>query len=102
MYIQRKCCSHKNSNRNFKIALALTFQESFETIKETNESTVGLWGQGEPNEAGPEDCLEIWGFDLVWNDNRCHLNWMGFVVVESSVESARSDFEFQTTVLAVG
>ena len=54
--------------------------EAFETIKETNESTVGLWGQGEPNEAGPEDCLEIWGFDLVWNDNRCHLNWMGFVV----------------------
>ena len=30
--------------------------------------------------AGPEDCLEVWGFDKFLNDNRCHLGWMGFVV----------------------
>lgn len=42
----------------------------------TNE----FWGEGEPNEAGPEDCLEIWGFDKFINDNRCHLDWMGMVV----------------------
>ncbi len=34
----------------------------------------------EPNEAGPEDCLEVWGFDKYLNDNRCHMGWMGFVV----------------------
>ena len=39
-----------------------------------------FWGEGEPNEAGPEDCLEIWGFDKVLNDNRCHIGWMGMVV----------------------
>ena len=39
-----------------------------------------IWGEGEPNEAGPEDCLEVWGFDKFVNDNRCHLGWMGFVV----------------------
>ena len=39
-----------------------------------------FWGEGEPNEAGPEDCLEVWGFDKFLNDNRCHLGWMGFVV----------------------
>ena len=39
-----------------------------------------FWGEGEPNEAGPEDCLEIWGFDKFVNDNRCHMGWMGFVV----------------------
>ena len=42
--------------------------------------THDFWGEGEPNEAGPEDCLEIWGFDKVLNDNRCHLGWMGIVV----------------------
>ncbi len=39
-----------------------------------------FWGEGEPNEAGPEDCLEIWGFDKFVNDNRCHMGWMGMVV----------------------
>ena len=39
-----------------------------------------IWGDGEPNEAGPEDCLEVWGFDKFVNDNRCHMGWMGFVV----------------------
>ena len=39
-----------------------------------------FWGEGEPNEAGPEDCLEVWGFDKFLNDNRCHLGWMGIVV----------------------
>ncbi len=39
-----------------------------------------FWGEGEPNEAGPEDCLEIWGFDKFVNDNRCHIGWMGMVV----------------------
>ena len=39
-----------------------------------------FWGEGEPNEAGPEDCLEIWGFDKFLNDNRCRMGWMGFVV----------------------
>jgi len=39
-----------------------------------------IWGEGEPNEAGPEDCLEVWGFDKFVNDNRCHMGWMGFVV----------------------
>jgi len=39
-----------------------------------------FWGEGEPNEAGPEDCLEIWGFDKFVNDNRCHMGWMGIVV----------------------
>ncbi len=34
----------------------------------------------EPNEAGPEDCLEVWGFDKYLNDNRCHMGWMGIVV----------------------
>ncbi len=42
--------------------------------------SVDLWGEGEPNEAGPEDCLEVWGFDKILNDNRCHLGWMGMVV----------------------
>ena len=42
----------------------------------TNE----FWGEGEPNEAGAEDCLEIWGFDKFVNDNRCHMDWMGMVV----------------------
>ena len=42
--------------------------------------SVNLWGEGEPNEAGPEDCLEVWGFDKILNDNRCHLGWMGMVV----------------------
>ena len=39
-----------------------------------------FWGDGEPNEAGPEDCLEVWGFDKFLNDNRCHIGWMGLVV----------------------
>ncbi len=39
-----------------------------------------FWGEGEPNEAGPEDCLEVWGFDKFLNDNRCHMGWMGIVV----------------------
>ena len=39
-----------------------------------------FWAEGEPNEAGPEDCLEVWGFDKVLNDNRCHLDWTGIVV----------------------
>ena len=39
-----------------------------------------IWGDGEPNEVGPEDCLEVWGFDKFVNDNRCHMGWMGFVV----------------------
>ena len=39
-----------------------------------------FWGEGEPNEAGPEDCLEVWGFDKFLNDNRCHIGWMGLVV----------------------
>ena len=39
-----------------------------------------FWGEGEPNEAGPEDCLEIWGFDKFVNDARCHMGWMGIVV----------------------
>ena len=42
--------------------------------------THDFWAEGEPNEAGPEDCLEVWGFDKVLNDNRCHLGWMGIVV----------------------
>ena len=42
--------------------------------------THDFWAEGEPNEAGPEDCLEVWGFDKVLNDNRCHLEWMGIVV----------------------
>lgn len=42
----------------------------------TNE----FWGEGEPNEAGVEDCLEIWGFDKFVNDARCHMDWMGMVV----------------------
>ena len=47
----------------------------------TGENFSGdYWGEGEPNEAGPEDCLEIWGFDKVFNDNRCHIDWMGLVV----------------------
>ena len=39
-----------------------------------------FWAEGEPNEAGSEDCLEVWGFDKVLNDNRCHLDWTGIVV----------------------
>ena len=47
----------------------------------TGENFSGdYWGEGEPNEAGPEDCLEIWGFDKVFNDNLCHVDWMGLVV----------------------
>ena len=42
--------------------------------------TNDFWGEGEPNESGPEDCLEIWGFDKFLNDCRCHLGWMGIVV----------------------
>ncbi len=35
----------------------------------------------EPNEAGSEDCLEVWGFDKYLNDAPCKSRgWMGFVV----------------------
>ena len=35
----------------------------------------------EPNEAGGEDCLEVWGFDKYLNDAYCkNSRWMGFVV----------------------
>ena len=39
-----------------------------------------FWAEDEPNEAGPEDCLEVWGFDKVLNDNRCYRGWSGLVV----------------------
>ena len=39
-----------------------------------------FWAEGEPNEAGAEDCLEVWGFDKVLNDNRCYRGWSGLVV----------------------
>ena len=45
-----------------------------------DESTFEKGDFVEPNESGPEDCLEVWGFDKYLNDNRCHLDWMGFVV----------------------
>ena len=39
-----------------------------------------FWAEDEPNEAGAEDCLEVWGFDKVLNDNRCYRGWSGLVV----------------------
>ena len=29
------------------------------------------WRPGEPNEAGSEDCVEIWDVTGVWNDKSC-------------------------------
>jgi len=51
-----------------------------------------FWADGEPNEAGPEDCLEAWGFDKVLNDNRCHLGWMG-LVVEYEIKNGSNHYE---------
>ena len=46
----------------------------------------------EPNEAGPEDCLEVWGFDKYLNDNRCHMGWMG-LVVEYEMDNGTNHYE---------
>ena len=63
----------------------------------------------EPNEAGDEDCLEVWGFDKVLNDANCKSRgWMGLVVeyelegpnhYEAYVPTWEWDEESQTHIL---
>ena len=65
---------HNMSNPNY-----MEPADGWEWVTGENFS-VDFWAEGEPNEAGPEDCLEVWGFDKVLNDNRCHLGWTGMVV----------------------
>ena len=58
----------------------ITGEEFNHSLWPQDESTKEINDFVEPNEAGPEDCLEVWGFDKYLNDNRCHMGWMGFVV----------------------
>ena len=58
----------------------ITGEEFNHSLWPQDESTKEIDDFAEPNEAGPEDCLEVWGFDKYLNDNRCHMGWMGFVV----------------------
>ena len=30
------------------------------------------WGEGEPNDRGTEDCMEMWITDASWNDENCN------------------------------
>ena len=65
---------HNMSNPNY-----MEPSDGWEWVTGENFSN-DFWAEGEPNEAGPEDCLEVWGFDKVLNDNRCHVGWTGMVV----------------------
>ena len=58
----------------------ITGEEFNHSLWPQDESTKETDDFVEPNEAGPEDCLEVWGFDKYLNDNRCHMGWMGLVV----------------------